>query len=284
MKFILVSPKNRTVYNFRGDLIKKIVACGYEVVVTGPNQIDVDKITALGARFVEVPMNKNGVNPFADLKYQKALQTLFEQEKPAGKHGFLTIQGDKMVFEDGTPGRFFGTLFNSGMNFCTHEHAEKTARRLAKFGVNIVRLHQMDADSACPNIFNFTRGAHENSTLTLDPQSLERLDYLQYCLKKEGIYVYVDGINHRIFRSGDGVRNAHLTDQRAGRPFCLFDPTMIELEKIIFDCTGRSGKAKQQCKGNTNNDFLHSLFISNHVSQNERLMFLNSAVHSQYGS
>ena len=82
MKFILISPKNRTVYNFRGDLIKKIVACGYEVVVTGPNQIDVDKITALGARFVEVPMNKNGVNPFADLKYQKALQTLFEQEKP----------------------------------------------------------------------------------------------------------------------------------------------------------------------------------------------------------
>lgn len=82
MKFILVSPKNRTVYNFRGDLIKKIIEKGYEVVVTGPNQIDVDKITALGARFVEIPMNKNGVNPFADLKYQNALQNLFEIEKP----------------------------------------------------------------------------------------------------------------------------------------------------------------------------------------------------------
>ena len=82
MKFILVSPKNRTVYNFRGDLIKEIIARGYEVVVTGPNQIDVDKITALGARFVEIPINKNGVNPLADLKYQKALQTLFEKEQP----------------------------------------------------------------------------------------------------------------------------------------------------------------------------------------------------------
>ena len=82
MKFILVSPKNRTVYNFRGDLIKEIIACGYEVVVTGPNQTDVDKITALGARFVEIPINKNGVNPFADLKYQKRLQKLFEAEKP----------------------------------------------------------------------------------------------------------------------------------------------------------------------------------------------------------
>lgn len=171
--------------------------------------------------------------PFS-LKWDDApldISFVFEQEKPAGKHGFLSIQGEKMVFEDGTVGRFFGTLFNSGMNFCSHEHAEKVASRLAKFGINVVRLHQMDADSACPNLFNFTRGVHENSTTQFDPRSLDRLDYLQACLKREGIYVYVDGINHRIFRSGDGVRNAHLVDQRSGRPFCLFDRTMIELEK-----------------------------------------------------
>ena len=63
MKFLLISPKNRTVYNFRGDLIREILSRGYEVVVTGPDQVDVDRITALGARFVEIPMNKNGVNP-----------------------------------------------------------------------------------------------------------------------------------------------------------------------------------------------------------------------------
>ena len=69
MKFILISPKNRTSYNFRGDLIKKIISAGYEVVVTGPNQDNVEKIEELGARFVEIPMNKNGVNPLHDLKY-----------------------------------------------------------------------------------------------------------------------------------------------------------------------------------------------------------------------
>lgn len=82
MKFILVSPKNRTAYNFRGDLIKEIIKKGYEVVVTGPNQISVDKILELGARFVEIPNNKNGVNPFTDLRYKKQLQKLFEKEKP----------------------------------------------------------------------------------------------------------------------------------------------------------------------------------------------------------
>ena len=82
MKFILVSPKNRTAYNFRGDLVKKIIASGYEVVVTGPNRDNVEKIEELGARFVEIPMNKNGVNPLNDLKYQDALCELFKKEKP----------------------------------------------------------------------------------------------------------------------------------------------------------------------------------------------------------
>ena len=82
MKFILVSPKNRTSYNFRGDLVKKIISSGYEVIITGPNRDNIDKIEELGARFVEIPMNKNGVNPFKDLQYQKALYELFKEEKP----------------------------------------------------------------------------------------------------------------------------------------------------------------------------------------------------------
>lgn len=81
-KFILVSPKNRTVWNFRGDLIKAIMAKGYEVVVTGPDQTDVDRIEALGARFVEIPVNKTGTSIKGDLKYYQALKALFLKEKP----------------------------------------------------------------------------------------------------------------------------------------------------------------------------------------------------------
>lgn len=82
MKFLLISPKNRTVYNFRGDLIKAIIARGYEVLVTGPDQTDVDKIEALGARFVEIPMNKTGTSILGDLKYCKRLKALMKEEKP----------------------------------------------------------------------------------------------------------------------------------------------------------------------------------------------------------
>lgn len=80
-KFLLISPKNRTAYNFRGDLIKDIIANGYDVIVTGPNRDSVEKIEALGAKFVEIPMNKNGINPVADLKYIWRLRKLLKSEQ-----------------------------------------------------------------------------------------------------------------------------------------------------------------------------------------------------------
>jgi len=106
VRFILVSPKNRTAYNFRGDLIKRIISCGYEVIVTGPNRVDVEKIEALGAHFVEIPMNKNGVNPKEDLKYQKALYELFKKEKPDVVLGYTSkpvIYGSIAAKKAGVP-------------------------------------------------------------------------------------------------------------------------------------------------------------------------------------
>ena len=90
MKYVVVSPKNRTVYNFRGDLIRKIISCGHEVIVTGPNRIDVEKIEALGARFVELANDKNGINPVADLKYLCGLLGLFRREKPDVVFGYTS--------------------------------------------------------------------------------------------------------------------------------------------------------------------------------------------------
>ncbi len=32
---------------------------------------------------------------------------LFEKEKPAGRHGFLVVDNDRMVFEDGSIAKFW---------------------------------------------------------------------------------------------------------------------------------------------------------------------------------
>jgi len=154
----------------------------------------------------------------------------FGDEKPAGKHGFLKVEGAYFKFEDGTPGRFWGTCLNGAACFPEHDHAEKLAARLAKTGINIVRLHQMDCEAAQPNIFQYSRGQRLITTRKLDERSLDRMDYLIHCLKKEGIYIFMDLLVHRQFKEADGVRNAKALSNGA-RPWDLVDRTMIDLQK-----------------------------------------------------
>jgi hypothetical protein len=155
---------------------------------------------------------------------------VFERDKPAGARGFLTVDGDRFVFEDGTAARFWGTCFNSGQNFPSHQGAEMVARRLAKFGCNLMRTHQMDAEWATPNIFQFNRARPKDHTRTFDPQSIDRLDYLIHCLKEQGIYIYLDMLTYRQFRPGDEVDAVDELGQ-AAKAYTYFDPRLIELQK-----------------------------------------------------
>ena len=156
---------------------------------------------------------------------------VFESERPAGKHGFMHTAGDHFEFEDGTEARFWGVNFNGGACFPSHEYAETVADRLAKTGCNIVRFHQLDAEWDSPNIFSFSRGKRLGSTRELDPRSMERLDYLVYCLKERGIYSYLDMLTYRRYKTADGVAAAADMIDSTKYPFNCFDERMKELQK-----------------------------------------------------
>ena len=158
------------------------------------------------------------------------LSFVYKNDIPAGNRGFLKVKGDKFIFEDGTEARFWGTNFNSVQNFPSHEHSEKVAKRLSKVGMNLVRFHQLDGEWSTPNIFQFTRGQNKPNTLSFDPESMDRLDYLIYCLKKEGIYVYLDLLTYRRFETGDGVESAYKLGD-AAKPYSTFNRKLIELQK-----------------------------------------------------
>jgi len=159
---------------------------------------------------------------------------VFEDEKPAGKHGFIKTDGDRFRFEDGSLARFWGVNFNGGANFPEHDYAEKVARRLAQTGCNIVRFHQLDAEWDTPNIYAYSKGKRVKTSRELDPISMDHLDYLIYCLKREGIYVYFDMMTYRKFKSGDDVPFAYeLTD--SAKPFSITNRRLIELQKEFCD-------------------------------------------------
>lgn len=132
------------------------------------------------------------------------LSFLNSNEIPAGKRGFLRAEGESLVFEDGTKTRFWGTNITASALFKTTEanmHAH--ARRLSRLGINLVRLHHHDSKWVRPNIF----GNKADNTLSLDPQSLKKLDLWIKILRDEGIYIWLDLQVGREFTAKDGIRN-----------------------------------------------------------------------------
>jgi hypothetical protein len=147
-------------------------------------------------------------------------------EIPAGSHGFTTVQGGRYVFADGTPVRFWGTDLVGSNAFLPHEKADAVAKRMARLGINLVRLHHMDAPWASPNLFD----PAAEDTQTLSEDSLDKLDYLLAALKKNGIYVYPDLLVHRKFRKGDSVADFALLANGA-KGVAHFSRRVIELNK-----------------------------------------------------
>lgn len=56
-------------------------------------------------------------------------------DMPAGKHGWLKMNGEKLIFEDGTPIKFWGTNITE-RNVYSQTEPHLFARRMAKYGIN----------------------------------------------------------------------------------------------------------------------------------------------------
>lgn len=123
-------------------------------------------------------------------------------DRPAGKHGRLVAEADRLVFEDGVSPRFWGvgltfssktkTLFPPDKN-----DAKKIVLKLAQYGFNHVRF--IGLDGSAPQIIDTWL-----RTGKVDCPTLDKLDYFIDLLRKEGIY-YSFSINNQFFRALDAV-------------------------------------------------------------------------------
>ena len=150
-------------------------------------------------------------------------------DAPAGKHGFVRVQGEKFVTDAGAI-RFWATNLSGEANFPDQEHADRLAERLARFGFNCVRLHWMDGNGI---IF----GQNVKSLRKLHPEQLDKLHYLVAALKKRGIYVNVNLHVARWLDDRDGFPHR---DKRPTYDKGLdnFEPQMIELQRVCKSFVG----------------------------------------------
>lgn len=116
-------------------------------------------------------------------------------DTPAGKHGFLQMDGEHLRFENGKAVRLWGTNICSRLPFVEQARADSFANLLAKYGMNAVRFHK----------FSWYAYDGEQST-RFDREQFKRLDYFQHRLRENGIYYSWSHIyGHRV-QPGDSSK------------------------------------------------------------------------------
>lgn len=84
MKILIIGAEPFSLLQFRGDLIKELVSLGYEVVAMANNASDtqIAKLEDYGARYIDYPVSRTGLNPFGDIQTLYSLLSHFRLEEP----------------------------------------------------------------------------------------------------------------------------------------------------------------------------------------------------------
>ena len=165
------------------------------------------------------------VPPSPSIAAKSALDVSFLLPAPAGERGFVGVKDGRLAFSKGGRARFFGASLIAPAAFLPRERAGPLADRLARSGVNLVRLADLDM-AVGPNrsLFDDTR----DDTKAFDPEALARLDHLIAALKARGIYVALELLSKRRFRGEDGVAAPGLLPPGGG-PAAQFNATIGKL-------------------------------------------------------
>lgn len=104
---ILVSRCAWTLYNFRSGLIRELIQKGHTVVGAGAGGDGFDaKLSQLGIRFEPLPIDRQAINPFADLRLLARLYRFYRAERPDVVHHFTikpVIYGSLAAWLAGVP-------------------------------------------------------------------------------------------------------------------------------------------------------------------------------------
>ena len=141
----------------------------------------------------------------------------------AGSQGIIQARDGDFVDGNGRTRRFFGTNVCQTGCFPSHEAADRFAAELARYGINVVRLHYVH--------HKFPNGkVYPKEDSFIEPVQLERFDYLFAKLKEHGIYTYFQLNIARKFGVQNGFENAEkLPYQNKG--IDIIEPRMVQLEK-----------------------------------------------------
>src|SRR5690606_10160833 len=126
--------------------------------------------------------------PYAEPQPGSALDSSVLNHRPAGVHGRVGVRdGHFVTTGNGERIRFWGCNLSSNEAFVDAATADRLARRLARAGVNIARLHHLDNSWSVDSGGSIWRPGSADR-IHIDPGQLDRLHRLVAALKAEGVY------------------------------------------------------------------------------------------------
>ena len=143
-----------------------------------------------------------------------------------GEHPFLTVGTDGHFHwgPQGPRARFWGINVSSTRLQIPRDQIERIAAAFARAGINLVRLEAIDNRNC------LLGGMDAQDSLHFAPDYVDCLDHWMDSLRRHGICYYLDLLDFRTFKAGDGVLNADRLD-RGARPYAMFDSYLIQLQK-----------------------------------------------------
>lgn len=70
------------IYNFRLELVQRLIADGHEVVISSPNGERIDDLKKLGCEYHEIEIARHGMNPLKELSLIRTYKKLLKEVRP----------------------------------------------------------------------------------------------------------------------------------------------------------------------------------------------------------
>jgi hypothetical protein len=160
---------------------------------------------------------------------------LSAMNRPIDSSATVSVDANGHFVARGERIRFLGMNFAGDSPFMPTNKADAVAARLAKFGVNNVRFHHMDAPWATGGgLLSYTVNSSRNVNLA----QLERLHFLVSRLRAHGVYANINLLVGREYRSGDGLgaEITQVTDWKDQHILGLFDDAALALHQEYAGC------------------------------------------------
>ena len=158
----------------------------------------VDRAPVIPAEETAAAVNDSGWIPYSPVDGKALEKSILDVSDlvpaPAGKFGFVRVDGDRFRFENGREARFMGMCV-LGFFQSDKANTSRVLRRLRGMGVNIVRVGVGGDEKG--GIFK------DDGRMEFDPERLDRYFFYLAELKKNGIYIQFDLLPSRGVRKSE---------------------------------------------------------------------------------